>query len=79
MPATLLKGTPTQVFTSEICEIFKNTYFEEYLGTTASVLSPSSLFIFLYENTFCIVLLVILPYAIVLFSMYIQYVQFIVR
>ena len=30
------KGTPTQVFSCEICEIFKNTYFEEHLRTTAS-------------------------------------------
>ena len=30
------KETPTQVFSCEICEIFKNTYFEEYLRTTAS-------------------------------------------
>ena len=28
----------TQVFSCEICEIFKNTYFEEYLRTTASVI-----------------------------------------
>ena len=35
--ATLLKETPTQVFSSEICEIFKNTYFEEFLRMTASV------------------------------------------
>ena len=33
--ATLFKGTPTQVFSGEICEIFKNIYFEEYLRTTA--------------------------------------------
>ena len=25
--ATLLKKTPTQVFSSEICEIFKGTFF----------------------------------------------------
>ena len=25
------KETPTQVFSCEYCEIFKNTYFEEYL------------------------------------------------
>ena len=38
--AVLLKidsKTPTQVFSSEICEIFKNTYSEEYLQTTASL------------------------------------------
>ena len=34
-PATLLKKIPTQVFFSEICHIFKSTYFEEYLRTTA--------------------------------------------
>ena len=28
--------TPTQVFSYEICEIFKNTYFEEHLPTIAS-------------------------------------------
>ena len=31
------KGTPTQVFSCEFCEIFKNTYFEEHLRTTASI------------------------------------------
>ena len=39
--ATLLKETPTLVFYCEICEIFKNTYFEEFLPTTAYVV-PSS-------------------------------------
>ena len=33
------KETSTQVFSSEICKIFKNTYFEELLGATASTLS----------------------------------------
>ena len=33
--------TPTQVFSCEICKIFKNTYFEEHLRTAASVLSSS--------------------------------------
>ena len=33
-----LKETPTQVFSSEICKIFMNTFFEEYLRTTASAL-----------------------------------------
>ena len=28
-PATLLKKTPTQVFSCEICEIFKNTFFSQ--------------------------------------------------
>ena len=34
-PVTLLKKR-LQLFSSEICEIFKNTYFEEHLWTTAS-------------------------------------------
>ena len=29
--------TPTQVFSCEYCEIFKNTYFEEHLRTAANV------------------------------------------
>ena len=29
--ATLLKRDPTQVFSYEICKIFKSTYFEEHL------------------------------------------------
>ena len=32
------KETPTQVFFCEICENFKNTYFEEHLQTTASIM-----------------------------------------
>ena len=31
-----LKETPTQVFSCELCEIFKNTFFMEHLQTTAS-------------------------------------------
>ena len=34
--ATLLKKTPIQMFSSEYCEIFKNTYFEEHLLTAVS-------------------------------------------
>ena len=30
------KENPTQVFSCEHCEIFKNTYFEEHLQTNAS-------------------------------------------
>ena len=30
------KETPTQVLSCKICEIFKNTCFEEHLRTTAS-------------------------------------------
>ena len=32
----LLIKSPTQVFSCEICEIFKNIYFEEHLQTNAS-------------------------------------------
>ena len=32
----ILKKTPTEVFSCEICEIFKNIYFEEHLRTTTS-------------------------------------------
>ena len=35
------KQTPTQVFSCLICEILKSAYFEEYLRTTASVVSFS--------------------------------------
>ena len=31
------RETPTQMFSCEICENFKNTYFKENLETTASV------------------------------------------
>ena len=44
--------TPTQVFSSEICEIFKNTYFEEYLRTTASVVSFSWLYVIMQRRGF---------------------------
>ena len=35
------KETPTQVFFCEYCEIFKNTYFEKHLRTTASENTPT--------------------------------------
>ena len=31
-----LKKAPTQLFSYEYCEVFKNTYLKEHLGTTAS-------------------------------------------
>ena len=46
---TLLKRDSTQVFSHEIYEIFKNTYFEEHLRTTAS--SSSSLKLDLVDLT----------------------------
>ena len=30
------KETPAQVFSSEYCKIFKNTYFEKHMRTAAS-------------------------------------------
>ena len=33
LQACVRKETPTQVFSCEYCEIFKNTYFEEHLRT----------------------------------------------
>ena len=30
------KGTPAQVFSCEVCETFKSTYFEKHLRTAAS-------------------------------------------
>ena len=41
----VIKETPTHVFFCEISEIFKNTYLEEHLRTTASE-NPS-------EGTYC--------------------------
>ena len=40
-PQLSLKGTPTQVFSCEYCKIFKNTYFDENLRTTASAVPTS--------------------------------------
>ena len=33
------KDTPTQMFSCEYCENFKNSYFEQHLQMTASVLN----------------------------------------
>ena len=33
---TLFKKRPTQMFSCEYCEIFKNNYFEKYLRTATS-------------------------------------------
>ena len=38
-----LKAAPTQVFSCEICKIFKNAYFEAHLPTTASGIINTSL------------------------------------
>ena len=39
-PASLLEKTPAQVFSCEIWESFRNTYFEEHLRTTAPEETP---------------------------------------
>ena len=41
-PAALLKKTPTQVFSCEMWEILKDTYFEEHLNDCFCVLITSS-------------------------------------
>ena len=47
---TLLKETPTQLFSCEICDILKNTYSEELLQTAASVSYPEKSNSFLSET-----------------------------
>ena len=49
--ATLLKETPIQVFSSEYCEIFKNTYLEEHLLRAASDFDRTPV-----NSCFCIVI-----------------------
>ena len=39
LACSFIKKTSTQVLSCEICEIFKNTYFEEHLQMAASVKS----------------------------------------
>ena len=38
--ATLLKETPTQVFSCQICKVFKNTFFQRVPSVAASVIKP---------------------------------------
>ena len=38
-PATLLKKTPTQVFSYEICKILKNTFFTEHLWSMLMIVT----------------------------------------
>ena len=45
------KETPTQVFSCETCEIFKNTYFEEHLGTTTSMTAANMLYYMLVTRS----------------------------
>ena len=42
--------TPTQVFSCDYCEIFKNSYFEEHLRTAASVYSED-----LLKYNYCVI------------------------
>ena len=53
-PATLLKKTPTQVLSCEICKLFKNNYFEEHLWMSGSKLLNlfSGKFCELFKNTY---------------------------
>ena len=44
--------TLTQTFSCEYCKIFKNNYFEEYLGTTASAFLESVLQKLLWQKLF---------------------------
>ena len=65
-PATLLKKTPTQVFSCEIWEILKNTYFEKHLNKSERLLlcmdyfiiywflQPLQYTIFIFTNNFFI-------------------------
>ena len=39
---SLLKKTPTPVFSSEICSVFKEIHFVEHLRTTAPIFSETS-------------------------------------
>ena len=44
----------TQVFSSEICEILKSTFFEEYLQTTASRKALTANYCFITTHFFLI-------------------------
>ena len=52
---TFTKQILTKVFSSEFCEIFKNTYFIEHLRTTASR-TLSEVFITLFSQTFSFII-----------------------
>ena len=61
-PATLLKKAPTQVFSCEICKLFKKNYFEEHLWMSASKLylkrdynTGVFLWTLLFKNTYFVV------------------------
>ena len=41
--------TPAKVFSCEFCDVFKNTYFVEYLRTAASESGRYKVYIFLSE------------------------------
>ena len=41
--------TPVKVFSCEFCEVFRNTYFVEYLQTVASESVTYQVYIFLSE------------------------------
>ena len=50
IPQLYQKEPPTQVFPCEICDIFKNTYFEEHLRATAPAMAIMDLKFHLQEN-----------------------------
>ena len=53
-----ITNTPIQVLSSEICKIFKNTYFEEHVQTTAS--KHRSSFLEVFCRSFCSALINVL-------------------
>ena len=61
MPATLIKGTPTQAFFCKICEILKNTFFTErirwLLLKSADILATSLPITLLNKNVIAGILL----------------------
>ena len=58
VPAILLKKSPTQVLSCEICKLFKNNYFEYHLWTSTSKLylkrdSNMGMLWIIQEHLFC--------------------------
>ena len=61
-----LKETPTQLFSCEICQIFEDTYFDEYLRTVASLyyILPRVFF-----NIYLLLFAVAVVFAVVAFTL----------
>ena len=49
-PATVLRETPTKVFSREYCENFKNTYFQENPQTTVSLVLVLLIFFLIFSS-----------------------------